>query len=206
MNRDSLFRVSFTNNNIFFILLSLFLEAKINRLCGYNSKKKIKPQELKKGAILLCGLVWDKVMHSAIYIGNGMVIERHAKEGIRKIPLKSFTEGKLRTNKVFVLTDENGNIIAEEAWADNAKRALKEKKEADKYNLVENNCHMFTAKCVTGTFDQRIITFLNLKNVVKKFFTTKNVAKVMYSEVMLAPQHNEVVESYEGVSNVRFSY
>jgi len=185
---------------------AILQKVKVNRLCGYNPKTKIKAKELKKGTILVCGLVWDKVMHSGIYVGDGMVIERHAKEGIRKIPLERFTEGKLRTNKIFVLTDENGNIIADAIWAYRAKLALKEKKKADKYNLLKNNCHMSTAKWVTVTFDQRIITFLHLKNVVKRYYTAKKIEKVMFSEVMLAPQHNEVVESYEGVSNIQFSY
>lgn len=96
--------------------------------------------------------------HTGIYIGNDEIVEVANIDGvatIRIVSAEEFIEGDDFCSRVgtFIYVackqDRNGNCIAMGS-KDIAERARAAVGQTSKYNLVFNNCHMFTEYCISG--------------------------------------------------------
>ena len=113
------------------------------------------------GTPLLCSL-GHFVEHSGIYLGKGRVAEVAETSGVgllREVSPTVFLNGadsvksKVRTGKaIFAACDaETGDLLHDETIANNAQRFIREKHTLN-YNIITNNCHLFTASCIIGKF------------------------------------------------------
>jgi len=139
-------------------LLGSFLEG-----LAAEFKEKIKPVP---GSVLKCDLagganfLGGTLCHTGIYLGNDRIVEitkvgsrRRAKVHI--VDPSDFLNGKgtnfIRTGiNIYVATDGEGRALGGD---DIAKCALDYRiahRSRGTYDLVDNNCHTFTVRCVTG--------------------------------------------------------
>lgn len=96
--------------------------------------------------------------HTGIYIGNDEIVEVANIDGaatVRIVSAEEFIEGDDCFSRIgtFIYVackqDRNGNCIAmgSKDIADRARAAVGQ---SSKYDLIYNNCHMFTEYCITG--------------------------------------------------------
>lgn len=103
-------------------------------------------------------LLTRSVCHTGVYIGNDEIVEWANIDGIatvRIVSAEEFIEGDDCFSRMgaFIYVackqDSNGNCIAmgSKDIADRARAAVGE---TSKYDVLFNNCHMFTQYCITG--------------------------------------------------------
>lgn len=118
----------------------------------------------KVGSVVRIGLVGGAT-HSGIYIGKPIfglfgkerIVEITNINGfavVRRVSMKEFItgDGFWRSGKCIYVAckrDRNGNCVAMGS-KDIAKRAKASVNQVSNYNLIFNNCHMFTEYCITG--------------------------------------------------------
>ena len=76
-----------------------------------------------------------------------------------------------------VSSDENGNVIGSEKVASRAQKMIGQERD---YNFILDNCHQFTAGCISGDFENSANFFWILKEVIKKEMNDNN--PVQWSE------------------------
>ena len=152
-------------------------------------KDKVKPVP---GCVLKCdlaggaNLLGGTLCHTGIYLGNDRVVEiakvgskRRAKVHI--VDPSDFLDGKgtnfVRTGiNIYVATDGEGHVLGGD---DIAKRALDYRiahRSRGTYDLVDNNCHKFTVRCVTGVEPEAAqLTERDIERALKEKFGCRNV-------------------------------
>jgi len=132
-------------------------------------KKDHPLSNLKPGAILMCSLAFSAAEHTGIYLGDGNVAELKGSGEVRSINIYEFINStEVRTGvSAFAACDINGNIFISKEASKNAKSTLGDYRE---YNLVTNNCHKYTAGCLTGNFENVFVTFTLLESLIKVMF------------------------------------
>jgi hypothetical protein len=128
-------------------------------------KKDYQLSNLKAGAILMCSLAFGAAEHTGVYIGKGKVAELKGTGEIRSVSLEEFISSTdVRTGRyAYAACKKNGDILISEAAVINAKNSLHDYWE---YNLLTNNCHKFTAGCITGNFDNLCVAFTFLEQLI----------------------------------------
>ena len=126
-------------------------------------KTKIKPVP---GCVLRCDIagganfLGGSLCHTGIYLGDDRIVEiakkgRKARAIVHIVDPIDFLNGKgtnfVRTGiNVYVATDGKGHALGNDEIA---KRALDYRiahKSRGSYDLIDNNCHKFTVRCITG--------------------------------------------------------
>lgn len=123
-------------------------------------KDRVKPVP---GSVLRCDLAFganflgERICHTGIYLGNDRIAEITNDEGKARVQVVDpydFLYGKgtnfVRTGiNVYVATDGCGNALGSPEIAGRA-CSLARCWCHGEYDLVDNNCHTFTVRCVTG--------------------------------------------------------
>jgi len=123
-------------------------------------KEKIKPVP---GSVLKCDLAFGvklpggSLCHTGIYLGNDEIAEITNVDGravVNVVDPTDFLQGQgtnfVRTGiNIYVATDGDGRALGSSRIAARARRFAKSGRRG-RYDIVMNNCHMFTIKCVTG--------------------------------------------------------
>ena len=123
-------------------------------------KDKVKPVP---GSVLKCDLAFGadflggSLCHTGIYLGGDEIAEITNEDGAAKVNVvdpADFLNGQgtnlIRTGiNIYVATDGNGRALGSTKVAKRA-RAFVELGRRGEYDLVDNNCHKFTVRCVTG--------------------------------------------------------
>ncbi|MGI5869680.1 MAG: hypothetical protein ACOX9C_09600 [Kiritimatiellia bacterium] len=121
----------------------------IERFVGAIVNASVEPHP---GAPLLVNLA-VAIEHSGVYLGDGEVAELHGSGGLRRVSLDTFRDGEdeagVRTGAfVYAACDRRtGRVLGSEGAARMA-RAIVEKVGRLDYNILFNNCHLFTATCL----------------------------------------------------------
>jgi len=126
-------------------------------------EKKVEPEV---GSIVLCKIAANFAEHSGIYIGDGKFVELAGSGKIRKVKKNKFLSGGMtRTGfEIYVACDSNDNCISSNKVAKRAKKKLGESRD---YNFIIDNCHQFTAGCITGHFEKPVNFFWWLSDIIK---------------------------------------
>lgn len=119
---------------------------------------------LKPGAIVHCNL-FVAVEHTGIYIGNGQIVELTGEGEIRITDFNGFTEGTGAEN-VYAACNNDKLLYSESI----KNRALSHVNSSRNYNLLINNCHKFTAQCVSGNQCNTTTLFSLLELEIMKHF------------------------------------
>ena len=118
------------------------------------------------GSILYCnlGLACE---HTGVYIGNDRIVHLNGNGIVEIVSPKEFCNRLNGINPVFTIfciIDDSGRAITDVKCAERALSMVGSKK---KYNVVWNNCHNFTAYCMTGV-DSFCNSFTELYLLLKK--------------------------------------
>jgi len=120
-----------------------------------------------KGSIIHCSLFG--VEHTGVYIGNGRIVELLGTGYIRETSVEGFIDG---TNAISIYVACNATSpLGSKVIANRAIRMIDKKR---KYNLVMDNCHQFTAGCITGDFENYSNAFTFLENKIIKKMNSGN--------------------------------
>jgi len=124
-------------------------------------KEKVRPVpgcvlrcDLAGGASLMCG----SLCHTGIYLGDDRIVEIVPIKGKAKVHIVDpydFLNGQgtnfIRTGiNIYVATDGEGNALGSEEIATRALEYQKARSSLGEYDVVDNNCHKFTVRCITG--------------------------------------------------------
>lgn len=126
------------------------------------------------GSILRVSLKFN-ADHSGIYLGYGNVAELDGSGKIMARSFEDFIKGDrtVRNGKnIDVATDCSGNVLAK---PEIARRAIGSLCQIRNYKLAEENCHKFTAGCITGNFRTHTTFFSELEEIIRKEFLQKTI-------------------------------
>lgn len=157
---------------------------------------------LEEGSILYCKLpsIFGNVEHSGIYVGENKVIEYNRDEEVVCISLEEFLGGtsSIRLGLyIYAACDNQGNILHDKKIADNARKWLGYK---STYNVLFNNCHMFTSSCMTGLRDNPDTFFWFLEHSIKDYF------KVDKLKWLVANENPDLSRAYKSKYSNVYSY
>ena len=117
------------------------------------------------GSMVYCDLLTAE--HSGIYVGKGKIVHLDGDGYIEIISPEHFLErldGLNTAISVYVSccgTEAVGNMQAAQRARDRIGKKLE-------YNVIFNNCHQFTAGCMTGHFDNGVMLFSSLKSIAER--------------------------------------
>jgi len=124
-------------------------------------RDKVKPVP---GCVLRCDLAFGanftggRFCHTGIYLGNDEIAEITNIDG-KAIPQivdpHDFLNGQgtnfLRTGiNIYVATDGCGNALGAPEISERARKLTSTSRNNREYDLIDNNCHKFTVRCITG--------------------------------------------------------
>ena len=123
-------------------------------------KDRIKPvpgSVLRVDLALGANFLGGRVCHTGIYLGRDKIAEIaniHGKARVQVVDPYDFLHGKgtnfVRTGiNVYVATDGCGAALGSPEIAERARSFARRWRHGD-YDLMDNNCHRFTVRCVTG--------------------------------------------------------
>jgi len=149
-------------------------------------KDKVKPVP---GSVLKCDLAFGadflggSLCHTGIYLGNDEIAEIANEDGKAKVNIvdpSDFLNGQgtnfIRTGiNIYVATDGCGHALGTSQIAARA-RSFAKKGRCGEYDIVDNNCHKFTIRCVTGEepTDAKL-TERDVEDELKEIFGCENV-------------------------------
>lgn len=102
----------------------------------------------KKGSVLYCDLAFGTASHSGIYVGNNRIVQLSGSGRIEKVSPKKFIDGGTAVS-IYVSCREDEAVGSAQV----AKRARSLVGSRRAYNVVMDNCHQFSAGCLTGDFE-----------------------------------------------------
>lgn len=117
------------------------------------------------GCILKCDL-GVLLEHTGIYIGKGRIVSLNRHSQI-KIENENgfFPPGtNPKSNRIYAACygDTDEPLTSSAA----ARRARKKINGKTPYNVLFNNCHRFTSGCITGNFENDVVSFSQLEDVI----------------------------------------
>lgn len=112
------------------------------------------------GSIVYCNLFLN-TEHSGVYIGNNKIVHLNKHGNIESVTPQEFISGT-PANAIYVSCN-NGDPVGSEVVAERARKFISSRRD---YNLFFDNCHQFSASCLTGDPENRltILTMLKLQS------------------------------------------
>lgn len=114
------------------------------------------------GSVLYTDLIFGYAEHSGIYIGNDEIVELNSKGNIEIVSAVEFVSGGTGVH-IYVSCQDTYPVGSEKA----AELALDMAGNESTYGFLTNNCHMFTAGCITGNFNNSNTFLWMLKDEAK---------------------------------------
>lgn len=111
-----------------------------------------------EGSVVYCDLAFGYMDHSGIYIGNKKIVHLSGKGNIEIVSPKQFISGSTARN-IYVSCKETESVGS----ADVARRAKEMVGASRNYNFLLDNCHQFSAGCLTGYFENSCGFLVTLK-------------------------------------------
>lgn len=117
------------------------------------------------GAVVYCDLAFGTMEHSGIYIGRDTIIHLNGDGVVETVSPREFLDG---TTAISIYTScfDSWPIGSSQA----AERAIRYKNSigAKNYNILLDNCHMFTSACLTGDLENADTFLWMLKHTAKE--------------------------------------
>ena len=117
------------------------------------------------GSVVYCGLAFNAVEHSGIYIGNGKIVHLDGNGQVKTVTRKQFLDRLDGYNVAITIyvSSREGKAVGSRAVAERAKAMVGTTLD---YHLASNNCHRFSARCL-GVDSVRIVTCAGLKGAAQ---------------------------------------
>lgn len=118
------------------------------------------------GSVVYCALAMGYVDHSGIYIGNNEIVHLDGSGAIEIVSPAQFLNRLDGWNLAISITVScaNGNPVGSREVASRARQQVGR---VIDYKLLTNNCHAFSAGCLSGDFDNWSVTMAALKSAAK---------------------------------------
>ena len=139
------------------------LRKTVSRL--FKTKKEYPKGE--KGSVVYCDLL-EFIEHSGVFLGDNKIAHLNGDGEYEVVSFKTFVErlwGINPTISIFISYKDGEPVGDKEIY----KRAKKKLNKKTTYNLFSNNCHRFTAYCITGDEHNDITTWIELKEVAQQY-------------------------------------
>ena len=131
---------------------------------GESIEKNIFSEDVKPvvGSVLKCDLALNMASHTGIYLGNDRiaeVTEINGRARVRAVSPDEFLNGDsdsmARTGAFIYVAACDGEALGSAEIARRARTWLNRSR--GKYGVTDNNCHKFTAYCITGSEPDDVI-------------------------------------------------
>lgn len=119
------------------------------------------------GSLIFCKLAMNQLDHSGIYVGDGQIVHLDGSGLIEMVSASTFLarlDGLNIATSIYVSCKNNQPIGLEEI----AERAKAKVGQRVKYDCLFNNCHKFSATCITGNDNVNLTRFSSLIDLAKK--------------------------------------
>ena len=141
------------------------------------------------GSVLRCDLAFGanflggRICHTGIYLGDDKIVEISYDDGKARVQIvdpHDFLHGQgtcfIRTGiNIYVATDGCGKALGSPEIAERA-LAFAKRWRYGEYDLVENNCHKFTVRCVTGVKPKSAkLNDRDVANALKRVFGCERI-------------------------------
>jgi len=129
--------------------------------CGGSLAKNVfgTPGTVKRGAIVKIDLGFGLASHTAIAVSKHSVIEVAEIDDravLRRVSLETFSSGGPRTGAYVYVASSCGEPLISEDAAKRAENRLRScGGDIGEYELLDNNCHLFTVTCLLGKRPRR---------------------------------------------------
>lgn len=100
------------------------------------------------GSVVYCDLAFGYMEHTGIYVGENRIVHLKGDGIIEVTGPKGFLEGGTGVS-IYVSCNDEYAVGSERV----AQRALSMVGSARRYNFILDNCHQFTAGCLSGNFE-----------------------------------------------------
>lgn len=101
-----------------------------------------------EGSILYTELLFSYAEHSGVYLGNNQIVELNRRGEIQVVSPVGFTSSGTG-NRIYV-SCRGKKAIGSKMVAERASRMVGRMRN---YNIVLNNCHQFTSRCLNNDFE-----------------------------------------------------
>lgn len=117
------------------------------------------------GSVVYCDLFNGNAEHSGIYVGDNSIVHLDGSGAIEIVSSEQFLNrlGGFNSAISIYVSCSNGSPVGSEKAARRAKEMLGKSRN---YNLLLDNCHQFTAGCLSGDFENSCNFFIFLKSEV----------------------------------------
>lgn len=102
------------------------------------------------GSVLYCDLTFGFTEHSGIYLGNGRIAHLNGKGLIESVDQEEFLDGT--TGLSILVSSRDTKAVGSQQVANRARAMLGQRRS---YHFILDNCHQFTAGCLTGDFNNK---------------------------------------------------
>ena len=109
------------------------------------------------GCIVYCNLLLN-TEHSGVYIGNNKIVHLNRYGSIEIVSPQEFISGT-PANAIYVSCN-NSKPVSSEFVAERARNFVGSRRD---YNVLFDNCHQFSASCLTGDSDNQLTLLTMLK-------------------------------------------
>lgn len=134
-------------------------------------------RDIPIGSVLFCKL--GPAEHTGVYIGDGKIVELSGNGKIQITNPAGFVAGFPYTTKIYVACDSNVPI-SRDSIARRAKHLVGHERS---YNVFFDNCHQFTAGCITGQYENNNNYFYLLESLISD--SLNNGSKVKWHECII---------------------
>lgn len=119
------------------------------------------------GCVVYCELAGGRAEHSGIYVGANQIVHL---DGGGSIELASPTEflgrlGGFNSAMSIYVSCKDGQALGSKIVAKRAREMIGKRRN---YNLLFDNCHQFTAGCLTGNFENSDNFFIFLRTTAEQ--------------------------------------
>lgn len=123
------------------------------------------------GAVVYCGLLNNLVEHSGIYVGPDRIVHLDGSGCIEAIGPEAFLGrlGGFNMAMTIYVSSRDGRAVGDEQVAHRAASMVGRSRS---YNVALDNCHQFSAGCLTGNFDNPNNFMWMLKDRAKEVLGT----------------------------------
>lgn len=118
------------------------------------------------GSVVYCDLAAGLAEHSGIYVGNNHIVHLNGDGSIERVTPQQFMDrldGWNTAISIYVSCN-NGSPVGSRDAAKLAESKIGHQRD---YNLIFDNCHQFSAGCLTGNFENSCNLFSFLKDEVR---------------------------------------
>jgi len=124
------------------------------------------------GSVVYCALAMGYLDHSGIYIGKNQIVHLDGSGEIEIVSPETFLNrlGGLNLAISITVSCAAGKPVGSRQVAARARRQVGRTVD---YRLLTNNCHVFTAGCISGDFDNWSVTMSALKSAARDHLGAK---------------------------------